>query len=105
MNVHITNIYGFIQDQELKKKQNLYAYAGHILGFKEMGIFNFDVSTDTESELSKRLDGIISSLQFNDLVFVQLPTGNGEHYDNLLINKIKAYNTCLLYTSPSPRDG
>ena len=36
----------------------------------------FDVSTDTENELSKRIDGIISSLQFNDLVFVQLPTGN-----------------------------
>ena len=98
MNVHISNIYGFIQDQELKKKQNLYADAGHILGFKEMGIFNFDVSTDTESELSKRLDGIISSLQFNDLVFVQLPTGNGEHYDNLLINKLRAYKTkiCVL---------
>ena len=98
MNVHITNIYGFIQDQELKKKQNIYADAAHILGFKEMGIFNFDVSTDTESELSKRLDGIISSLQFHDLVFIQLPTGNGEHYDNLLINKIKAYNTkvCIL---------
>ena len=98
MNVHITNIYGFIQDQELKKKQNLYADAAHVLGFKEMGIFNFDVSTDTESELSKRLDGIISSLQFHDLVFIQLPTGNGEHYDNLLINKIKAYNTkvCIL---------
>ena len=92
MNVHITNIYGFIQDQELKKKQNLYADAAHVLGFKEMGIFNFDVSTDTENELSKRIDGIISSLQFNDLVFVQLPTGNGEYYDNLLINKIKAYN-------------
>lgn len=98
MNVHITNIYGFIQDQELKNKQNLYADAGHALGFKEMGIFNFDVSTDTENELSKRIDGIISSLQFNDLVFVQLPTGNGEYYDNLLINKIKAYNTkvCIL---------
>ena len=98
MNVHITNIYGFIQDQELKKKQNIYADAAHVLGFKEMGIFNFDVSTDTESELSKRLDGIISSLQFHDLVFIQLPTGNGEHYDNLLINKIKAYNTkvCIL---------
>lgn len=98
MNVHITNIYGFIQDQDLKKKQNLYADAGHALGFKEMGIFNFDVSTDTENELSKRLDGIISSLQFNDLVFVQLPTGNGEYYDNLLINKLRAYNTkvCIL---------
>ncbi|WP_295569696.1 glycosyltransferase [uncultured Holdemanella sp.] len=98
MNVHITNIYGFIQDQELKKKQNIYADAAHALGFKEMGIFNFDVSTDTENELSKRIDGIISSLQFNDLVFIQLPTGNGEYYDNLLINKIKAYNTkvCIL---------
>ena len=98
MNVHITNIYGFIQDQDLRKKQNLYADVGHALGFKEMGIFNFDVSTDTENELSKRIDGIISSLKFNDLVFVQLPTGNGEHYDNLLINKIKAYNTkiCVL---------
>lgn len=63
-----------------------------------MGIFNFDVSTDTDNELSKRLDGIISSLQFNDLVFVQLPSGNGEHYDNLLINKLRAYNTkiCVL---------
>ena len=98
MNVHITNIYGFIQDQDLRKKQTQFADAAHALGFKEMGIFNFDVSTDTENELSKRIDGIISSLQFNDLVFVQLPTGNGEHYDNLLINKIKAYNTkvCIL---------
>ena len=34
MNVHITNIYGFIQDQELKNKQNLYADAGHALGLK-----------------------------------------------------------------------
>lgn len=98
MNVHITNIYGFIHDQDLRKKQNQFADAAHALEFKEMGIFNFDVSTDTENELSKRIDGIISSLQFNDLVFVQLPTGNGEHYDNLLINKIKAYNTkvCIL---------
>lgn len=98
MNVHITNIYGFIHDQNLRKKQNQFADAAHALGFKEMGIFNFDVSTDTENGLSKRIDGIISSLQFNDLVFVQLPTGNGEHYDNLLINKIKAYNTkvCVL---------
>lgn len=98
MNVHITNIYGFIHDQNLRKKQNQFADAAHALGFKEMGIFNFDVSTDTENELSKRIDGIISSLQFNDLVFVQLPTGNGEHYDNLLIHKIKAYNTkvCVL---------
>lgn len=98
MNVHITNIYGFIQDQDLKKKQNLYADAGHVLGFKEMGIFNFDVTTDTKSELSKRIDGIISSLQLHDLVFIQLPTGNGECYDNLLINKLRAYNTkiCVL---------
>lgn len=98
MNVHITNIYGFIYDQNLGKKQNQFADAAHALGFKEMGIFNFDVSTDTENELSKRIDGIISSLQFNDLVFVQLPTGNGEHYDDLLIHKIKAYNTkvCIL---------
>ena len=98
MNVHITNIYGFIQNQDLKKKQNLYADAGHVLGFKEMGIFNFDVTTDTKSELSKRIDGIISSLQLHDLVFIQLPTGNGECYDNLLINKLRAYNTkiCVL---------
>ena len=98
VNVHITNIYGFIHDQNLRKKQNQFADAAHALGFKEMGIFKFDVSTDTENELSKRIDGIISSLQFNDLVFVQLPTGNGGHYDNLLINKIKAYNTkvCIL---------
>lgn len=64
MNVHITNIYGFIQDQELKKKQNIYADAAHVLGFKEMGIFNFDVSTDTESELSKDWMGLFHHFNF-----------------------------------------
>lgn len=98
MNIHITNIYGFIQDQALKEKQNMYADAGHALNFIEMGIFNFDVNTDTYTELSKRLDGIISSLQFNDLVFFQLPTGNGSYYDNFLLDKIRAYNTkiCII---------
>lgn len=48
MNVHITNIYGFIHDQDLRKKQNQFADAAHALGFKEMGIFNFDVSTEVQ---------------------------------------------------------
>ena len=91
MKFHITNLYNFNAGDELVAKQHHFADAGRELGFTEMGIFSYPVKTDTSNELSKRLDGIIASLEPNDFVFVQLPTTNGIQYEQLLLNKIKAY--------------
>ena len=73
------------------QSQHQIASIGRKQGFLEMGIFEYPVSTDTSEELSKRIDGIISSVESGDMVFLQLPTNNGYAYENLLMLKIKAY--------------
>ncbi|MBR3769421.1 MAG: hypothetical protein IKL06_02700 [Lachnospiraceae bacterium] len=98
MKIHITNLYNLNPHDELVEKQHRFANAGRELGFTEMGIFSYPVETDTPSELSKRLDGIISALESDDVVFIQLPTNNGYEYENLLFHKIKAYrNTKIIF--------
>ena len=68
MKIHITNLYNLNPHDELVEKQHRFANAGRELGFTEMGIFSYPVETDTPSELSKRLDGIISALESDDVV-------------------------------------
>lgn len=89
MKTHITNIYGVIRKGNYLEQVNYLAECGRALGFLEMGIYRYPVNTDTSGELSKRLDGIISSVEPEDIVFLQLPTGNGIEYERLLIQKIK----------------
>jgi len=91
MKIHITNLYNFNKDDQLVQRQHKFADAGRSLGFYEMGIFSYPVETDTESELSKRLDGVIAALEPEDIVIMQLPTRNGIKYEQFLFNKIKAY--------------
>lgn len=96
MKLHITNLYNFNANDALATRQHRFANAGRELGFIEMGIFSYPVETDTYSELSKRLDGVIASLETDDFVFVQLPTRNGYSYEQLLLNKIKNYKNTKL---------
>lgn len=91
MKIHITNLYNFNQNDELVKLQHDYAQAGRELGFYEMGIFSYPVESDSRSELSRRLDGIIASLEQDDIVIMQLPTRNGLEYENMLMGKMRAY--------------
>lgn len=91
MKIHITNLYNFNKEDALVKKQHRFAEAGRSLGFIEMGVFSYSVETDTDRELSKRLDGVIAALEPEDVVFIQLPTENGYKYEQRLLNKCKAY--------------
>lgn len=91
MKIHITNLYNFKKNDPLVITQHRYAEAGRSLGFLEMGLFSYPVESDTPSELGKRLDGIIASMEAEDIVFLQLPTSNGYEYERRLIHKIKAY--------------
>ncbi|MBR3769424.1 MAG: hypothetical protein IKL06_02715 [Lachnospiraceae bacterium] len=91
MKFHITNLYNFTTHDALVNIQHHFASVSRSLGFLEMGVFSYPVETDTDGELSKRLDGIIGALEPEDFVFIQLPTKNGYHYEQRLIHKIKAY--------------
>ena len=92
MKTHITNLYGFIKDKEVANRQRKFAQTAHDTGIYELGLYVYDVSSDTDSELSKRLDGIIAAIEYGDLAIVQLPTGNGLKFESMLIEKIAAYS-------------
>ena len=96
MKLHITNINGFNASKELLDAQTKISKVGIELGAYEMGIYTYPVDSDSDVELSKRLDGIISALGFGDIVVLQLPTLNGYKYDSLLLAKILAYRTKLI---------
>lgn len=91
MKVHITNRYGY-ENNDIAESQRRFAQAGHLLGFYEMGIFVYPVESDTQRELSTRLDGVIAAVEHDDLVIVQLPTGNGADFEDLLMDKLLAYS-------------
>ncbi len=92
MKMHITNLYGFIKNENIATKQHKIALTAHDMGFYELGLFVYEVSSDTNTELSKRLDGIIASVEDGDIAIVQLPTGNGIKFESMLIEKIVAYS-------------
>lgn len=94
MKIHITNRYGYEKNQ-IALKEKTFAETGRMLGFCEMGIFVYPIESDTPAELSKRMDGIIASVESGDLVILQLPTGNGIDYELMLMDKIVAYGGCL----------
>ena len=96
MKLHISNINGFNASKELLDAQAKISKVGIELGAYEMGIYTYPVDSDSDVELSKRLDGIISALGFDDIVVLQLPTSNGYKYDCLLMAKILAYRTKLI---------
>lgn len=91
MEIHITNINGITKDAPLRRWQNYMASIGRELGFLEMGIYIYPSSQEEDRLLSVRLDGIIASVEPGDLIFLQLPTGNGEWFEKNLILKLKSY--------------
>lgn len=95
MKTHITKTYGG-KATDLQKIQNRISDIGRELGFYEMGICLYPVSADSPSMLSKRLDGIIASLESDDLVFVQFPTGNGWRFDREFLLRLKAYHARVI---------
>lgn len=71
--------------------QEMVSNIAHQMGFRSMGIFRYDSSTESEESLSARYDGIIASISPGDIVFFQHPTWNQLKFEEGLINRIKAY--------------
>lgn len=88
----LTNLHGQDSKSTAQRVQNMVTeIATKQLGFNEMGLYFYNVSTDSPDKLSGRLDGIISSLSMGDVVILQTPTWNGVAYENRLLDKFRGY--------------
>lgn len=87
--VHITNLYGMAGDSTVILAQNAVTDIARALGYREIGIYFYNISTDSLSERSKRLDGIMASISFGDIVIFQSPTWNGWEFDAEFVAKLK----------------
>lgn len=96
MKMHISRIYGISESFPFVIAQKRLSDAGHSLGFYDLGLYSYPVSCDSDSELSSRIDGIISGIERGDIVFLQLPTGNGFKYDHLLFSRLKLYGATVI---------
>ncbi len=92
MRVHITNLYGHGYASTAMKAQHRVAkVAGEILNCNELGVYYYHVDSDSPEMLSSRLDGIIASVRFGDVVIFQLPTWNSFKFDEALLRRLKLY--------------
>ena len=73
--VHITNLYGMAGDSTVILAQNAVTDIARALGYREIGIYFYNISTDSPSERSKRLDGIMASISFGDIVIFNRQLG------------------------------
>jgi glycosyltransferase involved in cell wall biosynthesis len=96
MTLFITNLHGMAKASTAQIAQNLSASIAKSIGFEELGLYFFQSTSDTQSELSKRIDGIIASISFGDTVVFQVPTWNGIDFDEYFIHKIKLYSDLKL---------
>lgn len=91
MRVYITNLNGQAAQSTAQLAQNMVTDIATDLGYRELGIYAFDMRGDSESELSKRLDGIVAGLRHGDVVIFQTPTWNTTAFDERLMKKLRAY--------------
>ncbi|MBQ6814277.1 MAG: sugar transferase [Lachnospiraceae bacterium] len=89
MKVHITKIYNDASTAGMSQAKT--AKIAKEMGFYEMGIYRYPVDSDNDKELGTRIDGIISALEPNDIVFIQSPSWNGLRYDYRFISKLRGY--------------
>lgn len=90
MKMHITNVYG--ASGTWVKAQNAVAdIAKKELHYNELGIYKYPVESDTPDMLRARLDGILASVSFGDIVVIQSPTWNSFIFDERLIRLLSAY--------------
>ena len=90
MKLHITNLYGMARESTATIAQNAIQKIATQLGFKELGIYFYQATSETVEERSRRLDGILASVSMGDVVIFQTPTWNGIEFEREFLAKLKA---------------
>lgn len=96
MRVYITNINGQAASSTAQLCQNMVTDIAVSLGYRELGIYAYNMKSDSPSELSKRIDGIIASIRPGDVVIFQSPTWNTTAFDVKLMEKLKLYQIKII---------
>ena len=96
MKIHFTNLFGQSSQSVALMAQNDIMNVVRELGVNELGIYFYDHSNEPEGELNSRMDGILASVAFGDIVFVQSPSWNGIEWDRRLVDKLKLLQTKLV---------
>lgn len=91
MKIHITNLYGQAGNSVAMLAQQMVTAYARELGFHEIGIYAYPIDTDSPTELSKRIDGMLAALSMGDIVIVQSPSWNTTAFDNYFIDKLRGY--------------
>lgn len=97
MKIDITNIYGMSMESTAQVAQNKMALLARQQGANELGIYRYDVSSDSPEQLRTRIDGINASLQANDILIFQLPTWNGLEFETAYFNQAKVYGAKIVF--------
>ena len=96
MKVNITNLYGMSGQSTALIAQNDVTKLAKQLGFNELSFYFYDIYSDSQSELNTRLDGIMASVAYGDVVIYQTPTWNGREFDQNFISKVKVLQAKLI---------
>lgn len=89
MNKYITNIYGHSLQSTAMHGQHAITNLAQEIGYKEINIAAYRVSDDSEEEKEKRIDGMLTSVEYGGLVIAQMPTWNGIAFDKVLLKKLR----------------
>ncbi len=90
MRIHITNRYGLCGTAG--KAQRMSAeLAKKVLGCDELGIYVHRQEWDSSEMFRTRLDGIVAGVSHGDVVILQLPTWNGNYFDEALVGHLSSY--------------
>lgn len=97
MNIYITKVNGMSMWNSLQYRQWMTVEIAHQMGCREMGIFCYNGSAETDDSLRCRLDGIVAGLRWGeDVVICQFPTGNGLRFERGLVNRLKVYQVRII---------
>ena len=96
MKINITNIYGMSGSSTALMAQNDVVSIMAPQNYRELGFYFYNIYTDSETELQTRMDGIMASVGYGDVVVYQSPSWNGREFDQLFIRKCKILNTKLI---------
>ena len=86
---HITSLYGIGGIAGVAQKRVV--EAAKQLGINELAIFTYDDLTDSPSELTKRIDGILAGMEMGDNVIFQSPVWISSKFEKRFIDKVKLY--------------
>lgn len=90
MKIHITNVYG-LGGTARKAMQKVTDIAKNMLHYNELGIYRYPFESDSPEMLRTRIDGIIASVDHDDIVVFQSPTWNDIRFDEAFMLRLNDY--------------